>query len=138
MIFGVSFKYLWKPSFECRARCRWSCWLLAALALQLTARADQIIYDDALENGWVNWGWATLNYANTSPVHSGSDSISVTIVSAGMAIHSGIPHGFQPLHEHHFLDERRFQRRTAIAGLWLVDLNGTNKGPKAHVTRSAR
>lgn len=36
------------------------------------------IYDDALENGWQNYGWATLNYANTSPVHSGSDSISVT------------------------------------------------------------
>jgi len=42
-------------------------------------RADQIIYDDALENGWQNWGWATINYANTSPVHSGSDSISVTM-----------------------------------------------------------
>ncbi|MGA2555948.1 MAG: glycoside hydrolase family 44 protein, partial [Verrucomicrobiota bacterium] len=32
-----------------------------------------------LENGWQNWGWATLNYSNTSPVHSGSDSISVTM-----------------------------------------------------------
>ena len=66
---------------RCRVRCRWSCWLLAALTLHLTARADQIIYDDALENGWQNWGWATINYANTSPVHSGSDSISVTIVN---------------------------------------------------------
>jgi hypothetical protein len=57
---------------------------LAVLFLALTGaglRADQIIYDDALENGWQNWGWATLNYANTSPVHSGSDSISVTISS---------------------------------------------------------
>jgi hypothetical protein len=61
-----------------RAHHQWSCWLLAALALQLTARADQIIYDDALENGWANWSWATVNLANTSPVHSGSDSISVT------------------------------------------------------------
>ena len=42
-------------------------------------RADQVIYDDALENSWQNWGWATLNYANTSPVHTGSDSISVTM-----------------------------------------------------------
>jgi hypothetical protein len=64
-----------------RARCQWSCWLLAALALQLMARANQIIYDDALENGWQNWGWATLNYNNTSPVHSGSKSISVTIAT---------------------------------------------------------
>ena len=36
-----------------------------------------VVYDDALENGWQNYGWATLNYANKSPVHSGSDSISV-------------------------------------------------------------
>jgi hypothetical protein len=61
-----------------RARRQWSCWLLAALALQLTARADQIIYDDALENGWANWSWATVNLANTSPVHSSPYSISVT------------------------------------------------------------
>ncbi|HTV41090.1 MAG TPA: glycoside hydrolase family 44 protein [Candidatus Sulfotelmatobacter sp.] len=47
----------------------------------LALRADQIIYDDALENGWQNWGWAEINYANTSPVHSGSDSISVTIAT---------------------------------------------------------
>ncbi len=51
-----------------------------ALTLQLTARADQVIYDDSLENGWMNWGWATINYANTTqPIHSGSDSVSVTI-----------------------------------------------------------
>jgi hypothetical protein len=66
------------PLLTSRALCQWSCWLLAALALQLTARADQIIYDDALENGWANWSWATVNLANTSPVHSGSYSISVT------------------------------------------------------------
>jgi alpha-L-arabinofuranosidase len=40
--------------------------------------ADQTVYDDALVNGWQNYGWATLNYANTSPVHSGARSISVT------------------------------------------------------------
>jgi hypothetical protein len=44
-------------------------------------RADQIVYDDALENGWQNWGWATINYANALPVHSGSDSISVTMTA---------------------------------------------------------
>ncbi len=58
-------------------------WLLPAIILLAGAhfrglRADQIIYDDALENNWQNWGWATLNYANASPVHSGSDSISIT------------------------------------------------------------
>jgi len=66
---------------------QWSCRLLALACLfQLTARADQVVYDDALENGWQDWGWATLNYANTSPVHSGGDSISVTISGAWAGI----------------------------------------------------
>jgi hypothetical protein len=58
----------------------WLC-RLAVLAFlpQLALRADQIVYDDALVNGWQNWGWATLNYANTSPVHGGSYSISVAM-----------------------------------------------------------
>jgi hypothetical protein len=43
------------------------------------ARADMVIYNDSLQNSWQDWGWATHNYANTSPpVHSGADSISVT------------------------------------------------------------
>lgn len=42
-------------------------------------QSNQIIYDDALENGWQDWGWATHNYANTSPVFAGSDSVSVTV-----------------------------------------------------------
>jgi Glycoside hydrolase family 44 len=58
--------------------------LLAAFSFAI--QADQVVYDDALENGWQNWGWATLNYANISPVHSGSDSISVTIASAWQGI----------------------------------------------------
>ena len=55
--------------------------LLAAIFFGLcgaTLRADQIVYDDALENGWVSYGWATLNFANPSPVHGGADSISVS------------------------------------------------------------
>src|ERR1051325_1979032 len=52
----------------------------ACLASALISRgvADQIIYDDARRKGWQDYGWATLNYTNTSPVHSGSNSISVT------------------------------------------------------------
>ena len=46
--------------------------------VQVQAQTNQIIYDDSLENGWADWSWATVNLANTSPVHSGSDSISVT------------------------------------------------------------
>jgi len=43
-----------------------------------SARADQLIYTDSLQNGWVNWSWATVSFTNTSPVHAGADSISVS------------------------------------------------------------
>jgi alpha-N-arabinofuranosidase len=47
------------------------------------AQNNMTIYADALTNGWVNASYnATLNFANTSPVYSGSDSISVTVTSA--------------------------------------------------------
>src|ERR1035438_4083983 len=45
-------------------------------------RADQIVYDDTLKNGWQNWSWAGVVLANTSPVHGGSDSISVTATNS--------------------------------------------------------
>jgi hypothetical protein len=52
--------------------------LLLTLVGDFAARADQNIYTDSLQNGWANWSWATVNLANPSPVHSGTDSISVT------------------------------------------------------------
>ena len=39
---------------------------------------DLAVYDDGLENGWVDYGWAAINYSNTSPVHGGSKSIRVS------------------------------------------------------------
>src|SRR5271168_1596257 len=48
---------------------------LPALAL---AQSDQSVYTDALINGWQNWSWATVNLDNTSPVQSGTASISVS------------------------------------------------------------
>jgi len=51
--------------------------LLACVAGAVLAQEDLIVYDDALENGWQSYGWATLNYTNTSTVHTGSDSVSV-------------------------------------------------------------
>ncbi|MDQ3815364.1 MAG: cellulase [Armatimonadota bacterium] len=42
------------------------------------AQTNQTIYTNALLNGWENWGWATLNYQNSSPTHSGTASISVS------------------------------------------------------------
>jgi len=41
-----------------------------------------VVYDDTLKNGWSDGSYnITLNYANPSPVHSGSDSISATITA---------------------------------------------------------
>ena len=61
---------------------------IAAPSLAM-AQNNLIIYADSLVNGWQNWGWTSLNYANASPVHSGSDSISVTITNgyAGIQIY---------------------------------------------------
>jgi hypothetical protein len=47
----------------------------------LFGQSDQQIYTDSLQNGWQNWGWATLNYNNASPVHSGTASIAVSITT---------------------------------------------------------
>jgi hypothetical protein len=60
---------------------------LVATTLRLSAQTDQTIFTDSLQNGWQNWGWATLNYSNTNPVHSGSASVAVTITGAGQAIY---------------------------------------------------
>ena len=62
---------------------------LTLFALGMAARAqNQAIYTDSLQNGWQNYGWATLNYANPKPVQSGTDSISVT-ASAYQALYLG-------------------------------------------------
>ena len=71
-----------------QTRRQWSCWLVATLALQLTARADQIIYDDALENSWQDWSYSTtvnFNYTGTY-VHSVAASISATITGGWGAL----------------------------------------------------
>ncbi|MEO7715371.1 MAG: alpha-L-arabinofuranosidase [Capsulimonas sp.] len=65
---------------------------LGAFGMQPGAHAqapDQIVYDDSLQNGWQNYGWATLNYSSTAAAQSGSTSISV---AAG---------GYQALYVHH-------------------------------------
>jgi PKD repeat protein len=57
-----------------------------------TLAADLPIYTDSLAAGWDDWSWATMrNFANTSPVHSGSDSLAVTFNSgwAGLYLHAG-------------------------------------------------
>ncbi len=53
--------------------------LLSFVFLQPLLAQDMVIYDDARQNSWEAWGWATtINYANPSPVNAGTFSISVT------------------------------------------------------------
>ena len=49
--------------------------LLCSLA---RGQSDMVVYDDAIQNDWQDYSWATVNFSNTSPVHGGSKSISVT------------------------------------------------------------
>ena len=50
---------------------------------------DQAIYTDSLQNGWQNYSWASVIFSTTSPVHSGSDSISVTCTNfAALYLHA--------------------------------------------------
>ena len=67
------------------------CLFVSLLALN-TARGQTIIYSNALENGFQDWGWATINYSNTSPVYTGCTySISVTLGSyQGIQIVNGV------------------------------------------------
>lgn len=62
-----------QPLFQIRALL-----IIITLVGNLSLRADQIIYADALTNSWQDWSWATVSLANSAPVHSGSKSISVT------------------------------------------------------------
>ncbi|HWD20556.1 MAG TPA: alpha-L-arabinofuranosidase [Verrucomicrobiae bacterium] len=52
--------------------------LLPVLAASAIAQSPLLIYSNSLVNGFQDWSWATVNRANTSPVHSGPNSISVS------------------------------------------------------------
>ncbi len=45
------------------------------------AQAPLPVYTDHLVNGFQDWGWATHDYANPAPVHSGTASVAVTLAS---------------------------------------------------------
>lgn len=45
--------------------------------ISTNAQSNLIIYADGLLNDFQDWSWAARNLANTSPVHSGTDSIAV-------------------------------------------------------------
>ncbi len=55
----------------------------------IASAADQPIYTDTLQSGWGDYSWATVNSANTTPVHSGTKSYSVS------------SSGWQALYLHH-------------------------------------
>jgi len=62
--------------------------LSSVIRLAAQTNPDQQIYTDSLQPGWQDWGWnttRTFNYTGTY-VHSGSDSISVTITNAWGAL----------------------------------------------------
>lgn len=57
-----------------------------------SAPSPRPIYSDALASGWANWSWnATVGFAATSPVYSGTRSISVAYTAAwgGLYLHHG-------------------------------------------------
>jgi hypothetical protein len=60
--------------------------LALLLARDAVAQAPLAIYSDYLVNGFQDWGWATRNYTNAAPVHSGSASVAVTIASPGQGL----------------------------------------------------
>lgn len=62
--------------------------IIVTSVLNLQA-ADQGVYTNSLLNSWENWSWATVNLANTSPVQTGPNSISVSSA------------GYQALYFHH-------------------------------------
>jgi alpha-L-arabinofuranosidase len=63
----------------CSRRRRLFCgFVLLATVLGARAQNPFYIYTDYLVNGFQNWSWANCILTNASPVHSGSNSISVT------------------------------------------------------------
>ncbi|HOP99120.1 MAG TPA: glycoside hydrolase family 44 protein [Verrucomicrobiota bacterium] len=60
----------------------WSSVLAGILIVHAAgAQTDQPVYTDFLHAGWQDWSWAIVNFGKTSPVYSGSASISVSASS---------------------------------------------------------
>jgi len=52
--------------------------LALALAFKASAQAPLPVYNDSEQNGFSDWTWISHSLINTSPVHSGAFSISIT------------------------------------------------------------
>jgi alpha-L-arabinofuranosidase len=81
------------------------------------AQAPLPVYADYLVSGFQDWGWAPHDYANTSPVHSGDNSVAVSMTS-----------GWQGLQIYHADLNSTLYRSIS---LWLN--GGTNGGQKLQV-----
>jgi hypothetical protein len=55
--------------------------LALLLARDARAQAALPVYTDHLVNGFQDWGWATHDYANPSPVFTGTASVAVTFAA---------------------------------------------------------
>lgn len=68
-----------------RSACFARRWLLTLTWLSVSvgvfAQAPLPIYTDRLMNGFQDWSWGTRNFSNTSPVHSGANSISTSFAA---------------------------------------------------------
>jgi hypothetical protein len=60
--------------------------LVLLLARAAPAQAALPVYTDHLVNGFQDWGWATHNYANPSPVFSGTASVAVTLAAPSQGL----------------------------------------------------
>ena len=54
----------------------------------LAPTADLPIYTEALGDSWADWSWSSSrNFANTSPIHGGANSLAVTLTGAWGALY---------------------------------------------------
>jgi hypothetical protein len=85
-----------------------------------------VIYSDALLNGFQDWSWAARNLSNTSPVHSGSNSISVSA-----STWQALSFWHQDLNAASYTNITFWANGGAVGGqrLQLYAQYGTNSGP---------
>lgn len=64
---------------------------LLVAGLAASAQSDHNIYTDSLQNNWEDWSWnATRNFNASSPINTGTRSLSVSLTSWGaLSLHHG-------------------------------------------------
>ena len=67
------------PSLKVLLRQAACAFLLIASALPLKAQAPLLIYTDSLVCGFQDWSWGARGLTNSSPVHSGTNSIAASL-----------------------------------------------------------